>query len=104
MTTSFSGERADPALSNVTLPPLAIPTVQVVPVQGPPGRVGPDSGTGSLSAPVAVGDGLVVTVTSNWGVDPAGFPYYDPAGAADADAAIASLDATGALILTKPGG
>jgi hypothetical protein len=64
----------------------------------------PVTGTGVLSAPVTVGGVLTVTVTSNWGLTSAGTAYYDPAGAAPADAAIASLDPSGALVLTRPGG
>ncbi len=62
------------------------------------------TGTGVLSAPVTVDGVLTVTVTSNWGVTPVGAAYYDPAGAVAADAAIASLDPSGALVLTRPGG
>ena len=62
------------------------------------------TGTGVLSAPVTVGGVLTVTVTSNWGLTSAGVAYYDPDGAVAADAAIASLDPSGALVLTRPGG
>jgi hypothetical protein len=46
----------------------------------------------------------VVTLTSNWGIDPSGNPYYDSAGAVPDEAAVASLDADGHLILTQPAG
>jgi len=58
----------------------------------------------SLSAPVTVGGVLTVTVTSNWGLTSAGGAYYDPDGAVPEEAAIASLDSSGALVLTRPGG
>jgi len=58
----------------------------------------------SLSGAVNVGGVLTVTVSSNWGLTSAGTAYYDPDGAAAADAAIASLDPSGALVLTRPGG
>lgn len=80
----------------------AEPTVVVVTSPGPQGRPGSGATSGSLSAPVSVLGVLTVTVTSNWGIDSGGNPYYDPAGAASADAAIASLNSTGALVLTKP--
>ncbi len=64
----------------------------------------PEPVAGVLSAPVTVGGVLTVTVSSNWGVTPVGAAYYDPDGAVAADAAIASLDPSGALVLTRPGG
>lgn len=67
--------------------------------QGPPGSGGGGGLTGEL-----VGDELIVTVTSNWGIDSDGNPYYDPNGAADGEDAVASLDADGNLLLTKPAG
>lgn len=83
---------------------VKVPTVVTVAAPGPQGP--PGAGTtvtsGSLGAPAVLGGVLTATVTSNWGVDSGGNPYYDPAGAVAADAAIASLDSTGALVLTKP--
>lgn len=75
-------------------------TVVVFPSPGPPGPAGGggDSDSGSLTAET-VGEELVVTVTSKWGITPDGLPYYDPDGAAPDDAAIASLDAAGNLVL-----
>jgi hypothetical protein len=60
--------------------------------------------SGTLSAPSLVNGVYVVTVESNWGVTNAGGAYYDPDGAVAAEAAIASLNSTGALVLTRPGG
>jgi len=57
-----------------------------------------------LSAPKLVNGVWAVTVKSPWGVTADGQAYYDPEGAAPSDAAVASLDSTGALILTRPGG
>jgi len=57
-----------------------------------------------LSAPQLVDGVWVVTVKSPWGVTADGQAYYDPEGAVPSDAAVASLDSTGALILTRPGG
>jgi hypothetical protein len=71
--------------------------------QGPPGAEGSDT-SGSLSSPEAVGDGLVVTITSNWGINVDGDPYYDPAGADPDEAAIATLDPFGHLVLTNAQG
>jgi hypothetical protein len=58
---------------------------------------------GELSAPIEVDGVLTVTVTSDWGLTPAGATYYDPDGAVPLDAAIASLDSSGVLVLTGPG-
>jgi len=62
------------------------------------------SSSGVLNAPTMAGGILTVTVTSNYGVTPDGVAYYDPDGAVAADAAIASLSPSGALVLTRPGG
>lgn len=62
------------------------------------------SSSGVLNAPAMAGGILTVTVTSNYGVTPDGVAYYDPDGAVAADAAIASLSPSGALVLTRPGG
>ena len=70
----------------------------------PLGLEGGLSGSGVLSAP-AMADGIfAVTVTSNFGLTSAGAAYYDPDGATPSDAAIASLDSSGSLVLTRPGG
>ena len=95
----------------VMAPPLSS-TVLVLPVVGPAGPPGvpggggplPEPVAGMLSAPVAVDGVLTVIVTSNWGLTSAGAAYYDPDGAVATDAAIASLDPSGALVLTRPGG
>ncbi len=89
---------APPELPTVRTSPPLPPNVTVLPVAGPPGP----AGTGGSGFTTAV-DGLelVVTVTSDWGVDDDG-PYWDPAGADPTDAAVASLDADGHLVLTKP--
>jgi len=81
--------------------------VTVAPLVGglvPAAHLPPGPSSSSLGAPVTVGGVLTVTVTSNWGLTSAGAAYYDPDGAAAADAAIASLDPSGALVLTRPGG
>jgi len=57
-----------------------------------------------LSAPKLVDGVWVVTVKSPWGVTVDGQAYYDPEGAVPSDAAVASLDSSGALVLTRPGG
>jgi len=79
----------------VTVAPLMDNLVPVVHL--PPGL-------GSLSLPAVIDGVLTVTVVSNWGLTPVGAAYYDSSGAVPEDAAIASLDANGALILTRPGG
>jgi len=81
--------------------------VTVAPLVGglvPAVHLPPSPSSSSLSAPVTVGGVLTVTVTSNWGLTSAGGAYYDPDGAVPSDAAIASLDPSGALVLTRPGG
>ena len=57
-----------------------------------------------LSAPDLVDGVWVVTVKSPWGITADRRAYYDPEGAVPSDAAVASLDSNGALILTRPGG
>ena len=57
-----------------------------------------------LSAPELVDGVWVVTVESPWGITADGRAYYDTEGAVPSDAAVASLDSNGALILTKPRG
>jgi len=69
--------------------------------------IGFDSSTdgwGVLSAPKLVGGIWAVTVESPWGVTADGQAYYDAEGAVSSDAAVASLDSSGALVLTRPGG
>jgi len=61
------------------------------------------AGSSSLATSV-VGAEVDVTVTSNWGIDPSGNVYYDPAGASSADAAIATLGADGTIVLTDARG
>lgn len=77
------------------------PTFVTVAGAGPQGPPGEDisSAAGTLSAPVVGGGVLDVTVASHWGIDPTGLPYYDPNGAAPADAAIATLGADGLIHL-----
>lgn len=60
--------------------------------------------SGSLSVPVLVSDVWTVTVMSNWGLTAEGAAYYDAAGAIPSEAAIASFDAAGVLVLIRPGG
>jgi len=69
----------------------------------PPGLEGGLSSSGALSAPALAGEIFTVTVTSDWGLTSAG-AYYDSDGAVPEEAAIASLDSNGSLVLTRPGG
>jgi len=86
----------------VTVAPLVDGLVPAVHL--PPGPEGELSGSGALSAPSMTGGIFAVTVTSDWGLTSAGAAYYDPDGAVPEEAAIASLDSSGALVLTRPGG
>lgn len=87
---------------------LKVPTVVRITAPGIQGRPGVDGGgsssSGSISAPVVDGDELDVTIASNWGIDPSGNPYYNAAGAAPADAAIATLGSDGRIHLTDTRG
>lgn len=83
---------------------VRVPTVVTVAAAGVQGKPGTGTDAGSFNPPTSIGGVLTETITSNWGIDPSGNPYYDPAGAAPADAAIASLDAGGNLVLTDTRG
>jgi hypothetical protein len=63
----------------------------------------PPSG-GTIGTPNTVVGGLDVPITSKWGINPSGQPYYNPDGAAPADAAIATLGADGLIHLTDTRG
>jgi hypothetical protein len=90
------------AALGVTVAPLVAGLVPAVHL--PLGLEGGLSSSGALSAPAMTGGIFTVTVTSDWGLTSAGTAYYDPDGAVPSDAAIASLDPSGALVLTRPGG
>lgn len=47
------------------------------------------------------GDALQVTLTSRWGIDADGVPYWDPDGATPGEEAWPSLDEDGTFMLTK---
>lgn len=101
---------------NVIRPPEAISATE----KGSPNGVATLDDTGHVPAaqlPAGIGgasseftgaiagDGsLEVTLTSNWGIDPLGAPYYDPDGADPADAAWPSLDPDGSFVLTQLAG
>ena len=79
----------------VTTPSPNPVSVQVFPVQGPPGP--PGTGGDSLAGTL-VGDEFDVTVTSNWGVHD-GQSYYDPDGAVSGEGMPAYLSDDGQTVL-----
>jgi hypothetical protein len=78
--------------------------VVTVGLQGPPGpsndgRIGTTLGLSSMA------DGnVMLDFDTPWGVDGAGVPYWDNAGAAPGEEYILLVEPGGALVLTRPGG
>jgi len=100
------------ALSGTTSPHQEMTVIEdsathVVEIVEPVAVIGfapPTNGWGVLNALDLVGGIWTVTVESPWGVTVDGQVYYDPEGAVPSDAAVASLDSNGELVLTRPGG
>lgn len=57
--------------------------------------------SGYFSAPVIENNILSVSLTSNWGIDSTGEPYYDSAGAAPGEAAMLTVEPDGTLTLVR---